>query len=229
MLMKSLRLLLLPLLVAGAPLAQAVDVVLTGGVALKSWEHLRGPAAHDNWWANFVRASTVHMDMYSRKHPDARFVWIVYRPAYITRGKEEGKDYIVMIKEQAEKRRAKLVFVDTAEQAYAAINAAGKREPIKSFYYFGHSNAHAFMLDYSNTIIGSSKQFMHEKELASKLNPSAFAPTATCYSFGCYTGQSMSQVWTKHMGVRLWGNTESTRYHPVGDGNMPTGNGFWKF
>ncbi len=228
--MKTLRLFLLPLLFAAAPLAQAVDVVLTGGVALKSWEHLRGPAAHDNWWANFVRAATVHMDMQFKKRPDARFIWIVFRPSYITRGREEGKDYLTMIREQAAKRRVKLVFVDTADQAYAAINAAGRApERITSFYYFGHSNAHAFMLDYSNAIIGASKQIIHENDLATKLRPAAFAPDATCYSFGCYTGMSMSQVWTKAMGVRLWGNTESTRYHPVGWGNMPTGNGMWKY
>ncbi len=228
--MKILRSLLLPVFFAAMPLAQAVDVVMSGGVALKSWEHLRGPAAHDNWWANFIRAATVHIDIQKKKRPDARFIWIVYRPAYITRGKEEGKDYISMIQEQAMKRSARLVFVDTADQAFEAINAAGKgKERITSFYYFGHSNAHAFMLDYSNTIIGSSKQFMHEKELATKLKADIFDEKASCYSFGCYTGQSMSQFWTKHTGVRLWGNTESTRYHPVGWGCMPTGNGLWKF
>ncbi len=227
--MKTLRLFLPLFLVTWAPLAQAVDVVLSGGVALKSWEHLRGPAAHDNWWANFIRAATVHMDIELKKRPDARFTWIVYRPAYIARGREEGKDYLSMIREQADKRKAKLVFVDSAAGAYKAINAAGSRKPISSFYYFGHSNAHAFMLDYSNDIIGSSTEFMHENDLATKLNPGAFARDATCYSFGCYTGMSMSQVWTKAIGVRLWGNTESTRYHPVGWGCMPTGNGLWKY
>ncbi len=221
---------LLPFLFACAPHAHAVDVVLSGGVALKSWEGLRGPVAHDNWWANFIRAATVHMDMQFKKRPEARFVWIVYRPSYITRGKEDGKDYMSMIKEQADKRKAKLVLVDTAEQAFAAINAAGKApERITSFYYFGHSNPYAFMLDYSNEIIGVSKQFMHEKDLATKLRADAFAPNATCYSYGCYTGMSMSQVWTKQIGVRLWGNTESTRYQPVGWGCLPTGNGLWKY
>ncbi len=225
--MKSLRL-FLPLLLACAPLAHAVDVVVSGGVALKSWEHLRGPAAHDNWWANFIRAATVHMDIQRAKRSDTDFVWIVYRPAYISRGKEDGKEYLSMIREQATKRNAKLVFVDTAAQTYKAINDAGRSKPITSFYYFGHSNAHAFMLDYSNEIIGASKHILHEDELATKLNPKAFAPNAICYSFGCYTGMSMSQKWTKIIGIPLWGNTESTRYQPVGWGCMPTGNGQWK-
>lgn len=222
------RLLPILALLMCSPMAQAVDVVLSGGVALKSWEKLRGPVAHDNWWANFIRAATVHMDLTLMKRPDAKITWIVYRPAYISRGKEEGKDYISMIKEQATKRKVKLVFVDTSEQTYAAINNAPRgAEKITSFYYFGHSNAHAFMLDYSNTIIGSSKHWMHEKDLAAKLNPAAFAPHADCHSFGCYTGLSMSKVWYKTIGVPLWGNTESTRYQPVGDGRMPSGNGLW--
>ncbi len=228
MMKTSLRLFLLPLLFALAPLSHAVDVVLSGGVALKSWEHLRGPVAHDKWWASFVRAATVHMDKQLKKRPDADFVWIVFRPAYITRGREDGKDYMAMIREQAKKRRVRLVFVDTADQAYKAINAAGRRSPITSFYYFGHSNANAFMLDYSNDIIGSSKQFMHEDELAQKLDRCVFAPNAVCYSYGCYTGLSMTNLWKKAMGIPLWGNTESTRYQPVGWGELPTGNGEWK-
>ncbi len=225
-----LKRLLLPLLALSvcSQSAQAVDVVLSGGVALKSWEKLRGPVAHDNWWANFIRAATVHIDLTRRKRPDAKITWIVFRPAYITRGKEEEKDYVSMIKEQAEKRGVKLVFVDTAAQTYAAINNAPRGgEKITSFYYFGHSNAHAFMLDYSNTIIGSSKHWIHEKDLGTKLKVSSFAPDADCHSYGCYTGLSMSQKWQKALGFPLWGNTESTRYQPVGYGCMPMGNGRW--
>lgn len=220
------------LLVAGAlacsSVAPAVEVILTGGVALKGWEILRGPAKHDNWWANFVRASTVRMELARRENPAVNITWIVYRPAYITRGKEEGKNYVSMISELAKKFKVKLVFVDTAAQAYAAINNAPRgKELITSFYYFGHSNAHAFMLDYSNSIIGSSKQWLHEKELATRLRRSAFAPNAQCYSYGCYTGLSMSAVWKQSLGIPMLGNTASTRYQPVGEGRMPVGAGRW--
>lgn len=226
--MKIARYFSLACLLSLCPLVEAVEVILSGGVALKSWEHLRGPSAHDNWWANFIRAATVQMDMTRLKSPDAAIVWIVFRPAYLTRGREDGKNYISMIREQAAKRKVKLVLVDTAEQAYAAINGAGKgREKITSFYYFGHSNAHAFMLEYSNDIIGASTQWMHEDDLAVKINKSAFAPDARCRSFGCYTGNSMSAKWNKAIGVPMWGNTESTRYHPVSNGCLPTGNGRW--
>ena len=221
------------LLVAGAfamccGSASAVDVVLSGGVALKSWEKLRGPNAHDNWWANFVRGATVRIDQLQKANAKAKIVWIVFRPAYLSRGKEDGKDYIPMIRELAQKRKVKLVFVDTADEAYAAINKAGRgREKIDSFYYFGHSNAHAFMLDYSSDIIGVSSQWMHEDDLAAKLNKNAFAPQADCRSFGCYTGNSMSATWYKAIGIPLWGNTSFTRYQPVGWGELPEGGGKW--
>lgn len=207
-----------------APMAQAVEVILTGGVALKSWENLRGPARHDNWWANFVRASTVRMEMARRENPSAKFTWIVFRPAYITRGREEKQDYLSKIREEARKFNANLIFVDTADQVFAAIN---KQQNITSFYYFGHSNAYAFMLDYSNSIIGSSKHWVHENDLAKRIRRSVFAPGAKCYSYGCYTGRSMSKKWKAAFGVPMRGNTESTRYQPVGDGRMPTGAGTW--
>lgn len=208
--------------------AQAVEVILTGGVALKTWEILRGPAKHDNWWANFVRASTVRMEQARRENPAEKFVWIVYRPAYQTRSKEEKTNYVNMIRDLATKYKAKLVFVDTADQAYAAINAVPKGgERITSFYYFGHSNAYAFMLDYSNSIIGSSKQWLHEDDLAKRIRRDAFSPQAKCYSYGCYTGRSMSAKWKAAFGVPMVGNTESTRYQPVGDGRMPVGAGRW--
>lgn len=206
--------------------AQATEVILTGGVALTAWEHLRGPAKHDNWWANFVRASTVRMEQARSVKPGEKFVWIVFRPAYVSRGREDKKDYLSMIRDLATKYNASLIFVDTADAACAAINGVGKGK-ITSFYYFGHSNAYAFMLDYSNTIIGSSKQWIHEKDLARRIRRDVFAPGAKCYSYGCYTGRSMSAKWKKCFGVPLVGNMESTRYQPVGDGHMPTGAGMW--
>lgn len=209
--------------------ATGVEVILTGGVALKSWEYLRGPAKHDNWWANFVRASTVHMQLQRAHDPQLRFVWIVYRPAYVTRGREEGVDYVSRIRDTARRIGAELVLVDTAYAACRAINRAGQgRGLITSFVYFGHSNAHAFMLDYSNSIIGSSKQWIHEKDLATRISRAAFAPGAKCVSYGCYTGLSMSSYWRNALGIPLIGNTASTRYQPVGEGRLPVGAGSWK-
>ena len=227
--MKLMRNVLMATLLAGCSLTQAVEVVLCGGVALRSWENLRGPSAHDNWWANFVRASTVYIDQARAKDPEKDIVWIVYRPAYIARGKENQIDYISRIRETAAKRKLRLRFVDTAEDAYRAINKAprNKKDKVTAFYYFGHSNPHAFMLDYSSTIMAASAAWIHEKDLATKIDKNIFASDAECWSYGCYTGRSMSKYWKEAFGVPMWGNTESTRYQPVGEGKLPAGAGKW--
>lgn len=225
--MKRLLCLATLLCLIAAPLAHAGDVILTGGVALRSWEDFRGSNAHDNWWANFVRASTIKIGLLQAKDAKARITWIVYRPSYLTRGKENKIDYISKITETAGKLHVKLVWVNTAEEAFKAIAAAGKKEKMSSFTYFGHSNPHAFMLDYSNEIMASSTQWMHEKDIATYLTPSLFAPQAECWSYGCYTGQSMSGYWQRATQVPMWGNLESTRYQPVGEGKLPAGAGKW--
>ena len=39
-------------------------VILTGGTALRKWENYRVEGdRHDKWWANFIRASTLQMDI----------------------------------------------------------------------------------------------------------------------------------------------------------------------
>lgn len=226
--MKKTAILALLCCLACSSLSQAVDVVLAGGVALREWENLRGPEAHDKWWANFIRASTMHMGHLRAKDSSARITWIVYKPAYVARGKEDGKPYVTWIEENAVRYGAQLVWFSTNDELYAAINNAPRgADKIKSFYYFGHSNACAFMLDYSCEIIGVSRVWIHQADLAKRLNPAIFAPNAECWSFGCYTGNSMSQVWRQSLGVPLWGNTKATRYQPLSDGRMPEGTGKW--
>lgn len=222
------RLLLAATLFGLCTAAQAVQVIMTGGVALRSWENNRGPLAHDNWWANFVRASTVQMEITRGKDPQAQIVWLVYRPAYVTRGVENKTDYISRIRETAAKYKVKLVFFDTMDQMYKALNSAPRgRDRITHFYYFGHSNPNAFMLDYSNYIVAASTVWMHEDDLAKRIKPGIFAPDAECWSYGCFTGCSMSKKWKQATGAAMWGNLESTRYQPVGDGKLPQGVGKW--
>lgn len=226
--MKTLALITALAAIACTPLAKAVDVVLAGGVALRQWENLRGSQAHDRWWANFIRASTMHMATLRSKDANARITWIVYKPAYTARGKEDGKPYVTWVEENAVRYKAQLVWFSTQQELYAAINSTPRgNDKVKSFYYFGHSNAYAFMLDYSCDIIGVSKVWIHQADLAKYINPAIFEPNAECWSFGCYTGNSMSKVWKQSLGVPLWGNTEATRYQPLSSGRMPEGNGKW--
>lgn len=218
---------LLGLFVA-SPLAKAVDVVLSGGTALTSWEHLRGASQHDKWWANFIRAATIRIDQLRVADPKARIIWVVFRPSYVARGREDGKDYIRMIREDAAKRGVKLVWADTAQQAVEAINRAPRGgDKISTFTYFGHSNRFAFMLDYSNNIMAASKHWIHEQDIGKLFRRESFRPDADCRSYGCYTGLSMSAKWKESLGMPLLGNTDSTRYYPVSSGRLPDGAGRW--
>jgi hypothetical protein len=207
--------------------AAAEHVILCGGPALRKWEDLRvAQDRHDRWWANFIRASTVRMaDIRLRHGKQAKLVWIVYRPGYVTRGQEDGKPYTTWIQEQASKRNCQLVWVDSGAQAIAAINARPRRS-IVTFDFFGHSNRYAFMLDYGNEIMAISKAWIHEQDLG-KINGGVFAKGARCQSYGCHTGESMSQVWARKVGNRLIGAAGKTDYSVVGQGRLPAIVGSW--
>lgn len=217
------------LLLGGTGISQAVHVVMCGGPALMRWEGLRiKPERHDNWWANFVRASTIRISHIRQADPKANITWIVYRPAYVTRSREDGKPYTKWIEDLASKYKVKLAWVNTADQAIKSLNASPRfrGDFVQSFYYFGHSNCYALMLDYGNDVMAVSTEWIHESDL-NRINRSLFTSLSECRSYGCYTGASMSGWWKRILGVPLWGNMESTRYGPVSNGFLPEGLGKW--
>lgn len=202
-------------------------VILCGGSALRKWEDLRVKKdQHDQWWANFIRASTIRMDEIRKVNgDDANITWIVYRDSYVARGKEDGKPYTSWIQEQAVKRKASLIWVDSGKDAIRAINNHSSGSVV-SFDFVGHSNKHCFLLDYSGEIMGSSKAWLHESELK-KIRGSIFAKTAVCQSWGCHTGESMSAVWKRSIGIPLVGAKGKTNYAVVGQGIMPLVSDHW--
>ena len=166
---------------------------------LRQWEGLRiQPDRHDNWWANFVRASTIRIAQIQQQDPAARITWIVYRPGYATRGKEDGKPYTRWIADLASKYKIRLVWVNSADQAIRALNSSPRfhGDKVESFYYFGHSNCYAWMLDYGNNIMAVSTEWIHETDL-NRIRRDIFTPQSDCWSFGCYTGASMSRWWKR--------------------------------
>ena len=184
--MFSRLLLALALVLGGTGMSRAVHVVMCGGPALKQWEGLRiQPDRHDNWWANFVRASTVRIAQIQQADPGARITWIVYRPGYVTRGKEDGKPYTKWISDLAAKYKTKLVWVNTADQAIRALNSSPRfqGDKVESFYYFGHSNCFAWMLDYGNNIMAVSTEWIHETDL-NRIRRDIFSPQSDCRRFG---------------------------------------------
>lgn len=207
--------------------AQQNHVILCGGPALRSWEELRvGPDQHDRWWANFVRASTMRMDILRKAYGDnTSIVWMVYKPGYVTRGREEGKPYTTWITEQATKRRAKLVWLNSSSDFFRTMNSL-PRGSVTNFDFFGHSNKHCFLLDYSNEIMASCKSWIHETDLG-RIKGSIFSPNALCQSYGCHTGESMSAYWKRATGVGMIGAKGKTDYSHLSFGKMPQVNGSW--
>jgi hypothetical protein len=202
-------------------------VILTGGTALRKWENYRVEGdRHDKWWANFIRASTLQMDILkAQEGRSPSITWYVYKKSYELRGREDGKPYTTWITEQAQKRGAKLVWIHSGDdfiQKFNRLPAAGTR----SFNYFGHSNKHCFLFDYSSQILGVSAAWLHESDLE-KLSSRPFAKKAVCKSWGCYTGESMNRFWKQATGTRLIGAKGKTDYTALSFGQMPTVNGRW--
>lgn len=207
--------------------AQAEHVIVCGGPALRAWENYRtGDDQHDRWWANFVRASTLRMaELRQTYGKDAPLVWMVYKPGYEARGREDGKPYTTWIAEQATKRNATLIWFNSSSDYISKINSR-PRKSVVTYDYFGHSNKSTFMFDYGNEIMAVATAWLHENDL-SKLNSSIFAKGAVCKSWGCHTGASMSSVWKKKLGLPLIGAKGKTLYTMVGQGEMPSGDGGW--
>ncbi|MFD2256929.1 hypothetical protein ACFSSA_09595 [Luteolibacter algae] len=207
--------------------AQAEHVIVCGGPALRAWENYRVPDdQHDRWWANFVRASTLRMaELRLAYGKDAALVWLVYKPSYEARGREDGKPYTTWIAEQASKRSATLIWFNSTGDFISKINSR-PRGSVETFDYFGHSNKYAFLFDYSADIMAASTAWLHERDLP-RLKSSIFSRNAYCKSWGCHTGSSMSGVWKKHLGTSLEGAKGKTVYTEVGHGKMPIGYGGW--
>ncbi|BDS08073.1 hypothetical protein NT6N_31130 [Oceaniferula spumae] len=202
-------------------------LILCGGPALRKWEDLRVQRdQHDRWWANFVRGSTLRMVEIRRAYgPDAPITWMVYRAGYAERGREDGKPYVKWITELAAKRKVTLVWVHTGTDVINTINRQPSRSVV-TFDFFGHSNKHCFLLDYSCEIIGVSKSWIHENDL-SRIKGGVFSRNASCQSWGCHTGESMSAVWKRAVGISMIGARGKTNYEPVGQGQMPSVSGQW--
>lgn len=207
--------------------AHADHVIVSGGPSLQRWERYRtAQDQHDKWWANFIRGGTMRMDEIRRVYgASAPIVWMVYRPAYEMRGREDHKNYIAMISEQANKRRASLVWVNSGSDLIRAINSRS-RNSIQTFDYFGHSNKHCFCLDYGSEIIAVCTQWLHENDLG-RIKSSVFADNAYCKSWGCHTGESMSGQWKSKLGIPLEGARGKTDYRALAQGKFPAVSGGW--
>jgi hypothetical protein len=212
-------LLILLVILAAAPAraqSQAITpeyVVITGGVSLYQWEKFKAQP-HDHWWANFVHASRVRFDQLRQQYgPDARITWLIYRPAYIKRSKQEGRDLLAMVQSVRDADHLNMIWFDKTSDMIDYLNSGQDRNQVKiaDLEYFGHSNKACFMFDYSCEMDSASKCWLHETELK-QIHRDDFMHGAFAKSWGCHTGEEMSGYFRAATGVRMWGAIGRTDY-----------------
>lgn len=197
--------------------AQKEYIILSGGPSLIEWERYK-MVPHDHYWGNFIRTARVRMEeLRTQFGPDAKITWLVYKPSYVTRGEQDKQDYIADIDSVRAKLNLNLVFFSTSNitssEVIDYLNSGQPRDQVKiaDFEYFGHSNKACWLFDYSNNIDSASKAYMHEL-MFKKLNRGIFTKDAFVKSWGCHTGESMSQVFRKDTSVKMWGAIGKTDY-----------------
>lgn len=189
-------------------------ILVSGGPSLNRWEQYRADP-HDRWWGNFIRAARVRIEQIQEEHgQDAFITWLVYREGYERRAAEEGRPLISFIESVRDKYGVNLVWFNTTDQFLNYINRGQDRSRMKiiNFEYYGHSNRACFCFDYSNLIANASKVWLHENELRGAVKGRAFARNAFIKSWGCHTGESMSQKWRQATGRKMIGAVGKTDY-----------------
>ena len=202
-------------------------VILTGGVSLMCWEKFKAQP-HDNWWMNFVRASRIRIQQLEAANPNVQITWLVYRPAYLARAKQEKNDLLSHIASVRDAFHVKLVYFDTADEVVNYLNAGQPRNTVKitGFEFFGHSNKACWMFDYSNNMDSASKCWLHENDLK-KIHRGIFARDAFIKSWSCHTGESMSKKFYSATGARMWGAMGKTQYMTDELPILSTAGGHW--
>jgi hypothetical protein len=219
---KALHILLAALALIGPQLSEAASpqdprepgeyLIVTGGVSLHIWEKWKAEP-HDNWWANFVRASRIRIEQILQANPNQQITWLVYRPAYVARSRQDSRDYTNLITSVRDAFHVRLMWFDSTSQLLNYINHGQPRDRVKinGLEFFGHSNKACFMFDYSNIIDSASKVWLHENDLT-KIQRGIFTKDALVRSWGCHTGESMAGRFRAATGVPMWGLTGKSQY-----------------
>ena len=187
-------------------------IIVSGGLSLFIWEKYKAQP-HDKWWLNFIRAAQLRIGQIQQINPQQQITWLVYRPAYISRGRQDSQDYTSAINGIRDSLHVKLMWFDTTAQLLNYINNGQPRDRVKinNLEFFCHSNKACLLFDYSNIIDSASKVWLHENELT-KIRRGIFTQDALVRSWGCHTGESMSSRFRSATGVTMWGLTGKSQY-----------------
>ncbi len=201
-------------------------IIISGGVTLHKWEKWKAQP-HDIWWLNFIRAARIRIQqLIEQGVPPSQITWFVYAPSYRTRAAQEGRDLMPTIVSVRDAYRVNLRFFEQTSQLVNHLNSGKPRDRIKiaNLEYFGHSNRACLMFDYSNNIDSASKAWWHENDFG-QIRRGIFTRDAFVKSWGCHTGESMSQKFRSATGIRMWGAVGRSQYmtHELPTLASPTG------
>ena len=189
-------------------------IIVIGGPSLQQWEKYKA-YPHDHWWANFIHAARLRTEqLRGQLGPDVKITWLVYKQGYVDRAEQEHQDLLGYIDSVREKYDLNLVYFRGGGDVINYLNSGQPRGSIKitGFEYFGHSNKACFMFDYSSNLDSASKSWLHETNLVS-INRRIFDHAGVyTKSWGCHTGESMSQKWFDATGVRMIGAIGKTQF-----------------
>ncbi|NJK92284.1 MAG: hypothetical protein HC904_10880 [Blastochloris sp.] len=140
-----------------APLQAGEQLYVSGGPALRYFERSK-KNDHDRYWGNFIDSVLArHQKVQSEYGPEDQLTWMIFRPGYESRGREEKMDLIAEVEKRVASIGARLIWFSTKQELLDYVNQGQDRERIKirRFEYFGHSNKRCFMFDYSNVVDGA--------------------------------------------------------------------------
>ena len=194
------------------PQTPGETIIISGGVSLWEWEKWKA-APHDNWWMNFVRAARIRIEEIKAQNPNAQITWLVFKPSYVSRAKQENNDLLSHISSVRDAFGVKLVFFNETADLIGYLNQGQPRNRVKivDLEYFGHSNKACWMFDYSNNIDSASKVWLHERDLG-QIRRGIFSRDAFVKSWGCHTGESMSKKFVAATGMPMVGAIGKTQY-----------------
>src|SRR5947208_15115238 len=121
---RRLSLLVLLLLVGtcSACAANGEYIVVVGGPSMYQWEKYK-PYPPDHWWANFVRAARLRTEqLRTQLGPDQQITWLVYKPGYLDRAKQEHQDLIALIHTVRDKLNLNLVWFSAGTEVIDYLN-----------------------------------------------------------------------------------------------------------
>ncbi len=198
-------------------------IIVSGGPSLRKWEDYRvAEEQHDRYGGNFAKAAHIRLEQLRRMHgPAAQLTWLIYRPAYDLRDREDAVRLppyscsIGEINERAAKCGARIVWFNNTNFLIDYLNNRGGRK-IADLEFFVHSNKYALLFDYSADILGVSTCYLHSIDLR-HIQRGLFTRRALVQSWGCHSGEYMSRVWRKATGVRMIGAIGKTDYKSISD------------